>query len=322
MIAPLLACAVIAAGPNPISWERARSLPADCPIVYDNDWLTDTNDDEYLFAKAHLGLANLKGVVLTKDEWDHGRKYAVEDGLKNFREGLDVVREAGFRNVPEVTVGVDRMLDRPGSGRIEDTKPIASAGTDLIVREALAASPEKPLVVVVGGPLLTVASAYLTDPSIADRMVVLMTDLSGYNGPDPWANTVVATRCALVNFGAGRIWWPQGDAPPCMPPERFAALPDSPLTRSMKGLADAFYERSRVRKRDRDDGFADGAGLFLLFAPETWTGIRKVRVSGEWSQEDADSGPYHFLDASAIDAPAMTEEFFKTMKAALETAKP
>lgn len=302
----------------PVTWEELRRLPADCPVVYDNDWLQDTNDDEYLLARAHLGLANLKGFILSKDEWDHGRQYKVEDGRKDFERDLAIARRAKFRNVPELMIGADRLLERPASGKIEETQPIRSAGTDLIVREAKKASPEKPLVVIVGGPLCTVASAYLSDASIADRMVVMMTDIDGYNGSDPWANYVVATRCKLVNFGANPLWWPQRPDPPIMPPGRFDRLPDSEIARSMKEVAQRFWDRStRKEKPDRDDGFADGAGTFLLYRPESWTGVKKIRVTGSWSHQDAPKGEYHYLDATGINPGLMTDEFFDTLAKAL-----
>ena len=306
-------------GPPSVTWDDLRHLPKDCPVVYDNDWLGDTNDDEYLLAKAQLGQANLKGFVLSKDEWDHGRQFKTEDGRKDFEHDLAIARSAGFRNVPKLTVGVDRLLERPASGKVEDARPIPSAGTDLIVREARRASPEKPLVVIVGGPLVTVASAYLSDPSIAGRIVVMMTDIDGYNGSDPWANYIVAARCKLVNFGASPLWWPQRPDPQVMPPGRFDTLPDLEITRSMKEVARRFWERStRIDKPDRDDGFADGAGTFLLYQPETWAGVKKVRVTGAWSHEDAQEGSYHYLDATGIKPMLMTEEFFGTLAAALQ----
>ncbi len=149
-------------------------------------------------------------------------------------------------------------------------------------------------------------------------MVVMMTDIDGYNGSDPWANYIVATRCKLVNFGASPVWWPQRPAPPIMPPARFDAMPDREITRSMKEVARRFWDRStRTEKPDRDDGFADGAGTFLLYRPETWTGVKTVRVTGAWSHEDAPEGAYHYLDATGIAPGPMTEEFFATLKNAL-----
>ncbi len=293
---------------------RRFHIRADCPLVYDNDWLGDTPDDDYLFVRASQGTADLRGLILSKDEWNAGKHYKVEDGLNDFRANITAARAAGLRRIPEVTVGVDCLLTQPPSGKIEDTKPIASAGTDLIVREARRASPQKPLLVFVGGPLVTVACAYLTDPAIAERMVVLMTDIDGYNGSDRWANYIVATRCKLINFGTSRLWWPQRPQTPMMPLNRMSALPQNPLTAQLNVLARQFWERStRKEKPDRDDGLADGATVFLAFLPESWKGVTKVRVTGVWSHEDVASGTYHYLDASAVDFDGMREEFFRVV---------
>ena len=316
-------CSVLAGGPvapsvPPPTLSELRRLPRNCPIIYDNDWLRDVTDDEYLFAKAHLGEANLRGLILTKDLWDQGRLYTVEQGLKDFRENIAMARRSGWRSIPDVTVGADRVFQRPASGRIEDTKPIPSAGAELIVREAGKASPARPLIVVVGGPLNTVASAYLMDPSIAPKMIVLMTDIDGYNGQDKWANYIVTTRCRLANFGADPVWWPQRPQPPVMPLERFSSLPDSEVTREIRRVAREFWERSTRKENPvRDDGFGDGAGLFLFFRPETWRDVRKVRVNGPDSREYVTEGRYHYLDAWRLDFSLMREEFFATIAAAL-----
>jgi inosine-uridine nucleoside N-ribohydrolase len=58
----------------------------------------------------------------------------------------------------------------PESGSIKDTDPIGSPGTQSIINAARDASTENPLAVAVGGPLCTVADAYLTDPSIRDKI--------------------------------------------------------------------------------------------------------------------------------------------------------
>ena len=308
---------------TPPTLAELQRLPRDCPLVYDNDWLKDTNDDEYVFAKAHLGQANLKGIVLTKDLWNGGKQYKVDDGLKDFRENLDIVRRSGWKNLPEITVGADRVFARPTSGKVEDTAPVDSPGARLLVDLARRASPAKPVVVFVGGPLNTVASACLMDPTIAPKLIVLMTDLTAYNGQDRWANTIVATRCRMANFGASPLWWPQRPQPPIMPVERFDGLPDTPVTQEMRRVARMFWERSTRKERpDRDDGLADGAGPMLFFAPRTWRAVRKVRVTGTEpgvfaTAEAANGQPYHYLDATRVDFDAMREEFFATITAAL-----
>jgi Protein of unknown function (DUF4038)/Putative collagen-binding domain of a collagenase len=318
---PIALCVMLpgaAPAAPPVTWEELRHLPGDCSGVYDNDWLKDTSDDEYLLARAQLGQANLKGSILTTDEWDHGGQYRAEDGSDDFEHDMGITRRAGFRNVPRLTIVADRLLERPAGGKVEETRPVASAGTDLIVREARRASPRKPLVVIVGGPLCSVASAFLSDRSIAERMIVMMTDIDGYNGADHWANYVVATPGKMVNFDAGPLWWPQRPLRPIVPPSRFDAMPDREIARSMKEVARRFWDRStRKEKLERDYGLGDGAGTLLLYRPSTWTGVKQFRVTGARSHEDASGDVYHFLDATGIDPRIMTEEFFGTLTRAL-----
>jgi hypothetical protein len=37
---------------RPVTLDRLKTLPEDCPIVYDNDWLQDTPDIHYLLHRA------------------------------------------------------------------------------------------------------------------------------------------------------------------------------------------------------------------------------------------------------------------------------
>jgi len=98
---------------------------------------------------------------------------------------------------------------------------------------------------------------------------------------------------------------PQGSSPKpsggmterCRPASRSASpQADTPLTR----------ERSTRQERlDRDGGFADGAANLPLFHPNSWKSVKRVRVTGAWSHEDAPEGPSHDLDATAIDSQTM-----------------
>lgn len=300
---------------RPVTFERLKTLPADCPIVYDNDWLQDTPDIHYLLHRASRGEARLRGLVLTKDQWDNDRLYKVEQGVADFRKTLDVARRSGLSDLPQIEVGAPKRLTRPASGTIEDTDPELSDGARRIIAEARLASAEKPLVVLVGGPISTVASAYLAAPEIGDRMIVLMTDLQGYNGADHWANYVVATRCQLANYGANPVWWPQRPQPPVMPLERFRDLPVNPLTADVERIATMFWQRStRSEKPDRDDGFADGAGMFLLFQPQSWRAVRKMKATGVFSTQPVEGEDYDYLDATDLDYQAMSDEFFSELK--------
>jgi hypothetical protein len=219
-----------------------------------------------------------------------------------------------MNNVPDPVAGADVMLSRPASGIIEDTGPVNSPGSDLIVTEARLASPQKPLLIFVGGQLTTIASAYLTDPSIADRMVILATSIFNYNDTDAWANYILSKRCKLINFGDDP-WWPQPPQTPMMPLARFDELPDSEIKDELLRLATLFSERStRPDNPIRDDGLADGAGLMLVFNPLTWKAVEKLQVSEPFEPVPVTSDPYDILDASEVDFDLMREEFFNTFK--------
>ena len=271
-----------------------EGVGADNPLIYDNDWWFDTPDENYLWAKATLGQANLRGNIVTRDLWDwrKGYLYKLQQGMEDATKSIDIARRSGLMNIPDAVPGCDRAFDQPAGGRIEDTQIIRSQGSELIVAEARKATPEKPLLVFVGGPLNTVANAYLMDPTIAERMIVFMTDLRGYNGMDPWANYIVAGRCKLVNYGA-HIWWPQRPEPPVMPLERFAELPQNEMTADIHRTAKWFWDRStRQDKPDRDDGFADGAPVFWFFNHKTWLTVQPQNVTGVFDVRDSSDRPY------------------------------
>ncbi|MHB1308559.1 MAG: hypothetical protein ACYC23_15880 [Limisphaerales bacterium] len=292
---------------------RIRGVGPDNPIIYDNDWWWDTPDKNYLYTLASLGKARLVGQIASRDLWDaaKGYHYSIEDSLKEARKWTEMARQSGLKNLPNPAQGADRVFVRPITGRIEDTVPRPCEGAYLIVAEARKASPEKPLLIFVGGPLNTVANALLTDPSITNRIIVFMTDIRGYNGQDPWANWIVSKWAPLVNFGA-EYWWPQRPQPPVLPIDRCRQLPDCELNRDLTGLAQKFWDRStRQEKPDRDDGFADGAPVFLPFQPRTWLGVRRLRAEEVFQPKETTERQYDYLDATQCDFGLMTEEFFR-----------
>jgi len=291
-------------------------VDGDNPLIYDNDWWFDTPDKNYLWAKASLGQANLRGNIVTRDMWDwqKGYLYQLRQGMEDAEKSVAIARRSGVKNIPDPTPGCDAVFEKPPSGYIKDTKVVPSKGSELIVAEARKASWEKPLVVFVGGPLNTVANAYLMDPTIAGRMIVFMTDLCGYNGKDPWANYIVASRCKLINYGA-HVWWPQRPDPPVMPLERFAELPQNEMTRDIYRMAKWFWERSTRKDRpDRDDGFADGAPIFYFFNHKTWLSVQPQKVTGLFDVRDTDGEPFDLLDARKLDYGLMTADFFRVLK--------
>jgi len=153
---------------------ESYELPYDSrnPIVHTNDGNIDVYTLEYVMALASAQEIQLVGVVADAGGGGPDRPPTWYRGRNLYAEIVAKARRSGMLRLPDPVAGPNRALAKPASGVIEDTVPIDTPGSRLIVREARKASPQKPLVVITGGPLTSVASAYLIDKSIADNVVV------------------------------------------------------------------------------------------------------------------------------------------------------
>jgi len=193
----------------------AIALPYDntCPVIYDNDDADDMYTDEYLLSLASAGNITLKGMITTSGGWSQP---TFPDPVFNFQWDLsgrtEIVGKAqrsGLSNLPAPVAGSSVALVQPGSGILEDTVPIDTVGAHLIVNEAHNATTIQPLVVVMGGPPTTLASAYLMDNSITGTVVLAWqsggpgeNDAQDFNDTaDQWATTIVDQRFRVVLFG-------------------------------------------------------------------------------------------------------------------------
>ena len=263
----VLACAALL-GPAAAAWGlpprfevtdrgvTVAGVSADSPVIYDNDWWTDVPDAAYLWARASAGRADLRGNVVTRDmwEWRSGYKFSMDDCEKEARELFAAAKASGLRDVPAPVQGAAAALERPAGGAVADTKFARTPGSDLIVAEARRATPDRPLVIFCGGPCTTVATAYLTDPAIADRVVLFQVDGGVYNGKDDWAWEICERTLPFANWARGYFWgeWSGWEAAP------FDALPENPLC-------------DRLRRYARDglgpaNQWGDGAWPYHLYA--------------------------------------------------------
>lgn len=202
------------------------------PVIYDNDSHADTYTDELLMALASTGRITLKGLITTSP----GNVYVNADTLildtMGREELVRKARRSGMKNIPDAVKGPFKVLEMPASRRIEDTVPIDSPGSRLIVEEALRTTPDNPLLLIMGGPLTVAVDAYLLNPSIADKMVIgwvdaMEHDMSGYNGwVDCWASYIALKKLKMVHFPAGKGY-------PSVPKERLAELPVTELRQWM-----------------------------------------------------------------------------------------
>jgi len=99
-----------------------------------------------------------------------------------------------------------------------------------------------------------------------------------------------------------------------MPLERFTELPNNEMTADVHRIAEWFWDRSTKKVRPvRDDGFADGAGIFSVFRPDSWVAVKKQRATGVFGVSDVTTNPYDLLDARKCDYDVMRKEFFATL---------
>lgn len=289
---------------------RLEGVGADNPIIYDNDWWYDVFDNNYLWSQASLGKANLRGNIVSRDMWNwrDGYQYTFKQSFDDAEKAISLARKSGLSNVPDPTRGSDQALSPPSSGRIEDTMPRPSDGSRLIVEEAKKASPEKPLLVIVGGPQTTVANALLTNPEIAPNLVVFnLTVNGGYNGKDGWAAYVVAKRTRSVDWGGGEFW----EKDSVFREKDFASLPDNPFIRDMK--------RFIKTNLGRANQLGDGAPLVWLFQPGCWKAalVRSAQFQGSYMRYDevqpGMTGDVLVIPRSATDLKACRQEFFRVL---------
>lgn len=270
---------------------RIANVTADCPVIYDNDFWVDVPDAAYIWAKASLGECKLRGNIVTRCTFGWQERYAhdLAQQVEEAQRLLKLAQDSGLTNIPELTIGSTVALQPPASGKIEDTQFERSAGSELIVQEARKASPERPLLVFVGGSCTTVASAYLSDPSIANRIVVFQIDGGVYNGLDEWAWKITMERCRFVNWARGYFW----DRIHKWNPVRFDYLPRNPFCDLLREYAHGDLAKSNQ--------WGDGAWIFQLYAPGC---INKL--------EDYD-GQAVTVPRDGTSIEAIEKEFFETM---------
>jgi hypothetical protein len=273
---------------------RITGLDSTNPVIFDNERWDNGPDDEYIWAKASAGSLDLRGNIVTRD-FHTGT--GMDGQLRRARQELWEARMAGFANLPEITLGATAKLAWPDSGFLEDIPSMPSAGSELIVAEARKATPEKPLLVVVGGPLTTVANAYLTDPSIAPRMIVAGTFTYGMQPEDTVANYLVARKCRFLQWARDYVWAGKTDTslirgiPPTLMGERVRAF----LFANAKSLP-----------------FGDIAPVVYLFHPQVWKSADIVKVNRAMEVRPASDITFDFVDIPflANDWSGYGPEFF------------
>ncbi len=261
----LLVAVRASAGPPELAHETANGLvqlagigPSN-PIVLDVNGCAGSVACGYLAAKATRGQADLRGLIATG-----------EQAAGDVQAYADMLTRYGFTGIPVVAAGSP-----------EPSTP--SPGSDLIVAEAKGASAEQPLLVLTAWPGTTVAAAYLTDPGIADSVVVAMSGAP--------ADTEDATA-EMVRGGFRTILADQPGGP-----HREAGARDRIERELPPGeLRDALLGNQAISEGDI---VGDAAFALYLHRPYTWRAV-----------EERESGT---LALTAFDLPEARNEWFATM---------
>lgn len=267
------------------------------PVLYDNDFCLNTWDNELLWALNSMGRIDLRGSITTRIMRDSTLPFP--EGFPSWEREAEICRLSGMRNIPQTVSGATRKLALPASGRWEDYVPESNAGIQLLLAEARKASAAKPLIVLEGGALTTVANALLLDPSIADKMVIFGIYNQDLNGRDSLATFMVAKKCRFVEWGRDYRW--AGPAPTGFD------VPGNWLGARL-GV-------SRDTTKAVKDFFADFAGLAYLIDPHAWKSARGANLTTlPMNVTLGSQGPFDIVDVpqDANDWNVMENVFFST----------
>ncbi len=270
--------------------EPASGLPVDLssPVVLCNDGAYDNWQGEFAALLVAKGL-QLEGIIAGDSRaWTD-----LQANVTGWQDMVNAARASGLQNLPDVTASDGPTLNRPASGVVEDTVPNASPGASLIVELASNLPPESPpLAVVVGGRLTDVADAYLMDPGIVDRVVVIPSigttteqgaELGIPNGEmDPWANTIIVRRMRYIMVSAHYDHFND------VPDARLADLPNNAFGNWMTSKQDQILTIEVA---------ADQVGVLALALPGFATNIGRVSESGSITLDFGESPTLAFDEA-------------------------
>lgn len=198
-------------------------LPVDerNPVILVNDSPRDNWAGEYAVLLANAGGPPLAGIIVGASSYH----IDLQRNADGWRQLIAAARSSGLSGLPDVTASSGGPLARPPDGLIDSTTPNRSEGARLILDASARLSlPSRPLVVVTGSQLTDVADAYLMDPTVAERIVVVSSMGQGVGAGssmswpnfdlDPWAAWIVSRRLRYVQVSG--YYDQTGDVPASM----------------------------------------------------------------------------------------------------------
>ncbi len=185
--------------PAPLHFKRTR-------VIIDNDFC---GDPDGLFQLVHHLLSkttDIRGIIGGHLSRHAGFSQRTDSATQSVEIVRQIIALLGKGNNIPVVPGTETPLR-------STTEPAMSAGDKLIVQEAKRSSPRDPLYVLCGGSLSNIASAWLMDPTIQDRIILIWIggpEYPGFGVPPPHAsrveyNLALSIPAAQVIFNQSRI---------------------------------------------------------------------------------------------------------------------
>jgi hypothetical protein len=187
------------------------ALPVDerNAVIIENDSASDNWMGEYAVLLANDGVSRLAGIIIcASNYWPD-----LNANVSGWTNLVNAARASSLAGIPDLTASAGAPLTKPSDGHIDSTVPNRSLGAQRIIELSSSMSlPTRPLVVLVGTQLTDLADAYLVDPTVVDRVVVIASLgslktpkalMTGPNGDlDPWADWIVAQRFRYVQISS------------------------------------------------------------------------------------------------------------------------
>jgi hypothetical protein len=312
-----LACVIIGGGCTETldaGYDRPKGLlPVDQrnPIVLLNDGAYDNWSGEYAVLLANGGGSPLVGIIVNENSaWPD-----IQTNVGGYRDLIAAARSSGLKNLPDPIASIGAPLVMPASGNINDTQPNRSEGALLIVNTSKSLGlPYRPLVIATGGALTDVADAYLLDPTVTERVVVVSslgsaTSTGGGMGTpngdgDPWADFIVASRFRYVQVSA---WYDQLTD---VPTSSLSELPNNALGAWIAAKQPNLWQWSPA---------SDQVAVLAVGLPTFATAIQSVSATSS-VDAGATAGPSLATDTSGpdwlvtgCDGSAATSQFWKIL---------
>jgi len=186
-------------------------LPADArnPAILINDSFSDNWSPEFAALFANNGGPQLTGIIVNASlYWPD-----LNANVAGWNDFVTHARASGLQGLPGVTRSETTAFVVPPDRQIESTAPVATDGAQFIVDKSRELSlPWLPVVIIACSQLTDIANAYLIDPTVVERVVVVA-QLGSYSAPkglmtgpngdlDPWADWIVAQKFRYVQISA------------------------------------------------------------------------------------------------------------------------